>query len=174
MAEPVIPKKAKLFAGIITASGELALSAEAALVKKYGDIDFKTAKIPFVHTEYYGGMGRDLFRVFFSFRKLVRREDIVAIKLLTNRLEKKLSGRDKRTVNIDPGYLTLSNVFLASCKEYFHRAYIGEGVYLENEYRFVARRYEPWDWTYPDYRSREYLDFFHGVRRLYAQQLKDV
>ncbi|HNU91108.1 MAG TPA: DUF4416 family protein [Spirochaetota bacterium] len=174
MAEPIIPKKAKLFAGIITASGELALSAEVALVKKYGDIDFKTAKIPFAHTEYYGGMGRELFRIFLSFRKLVRREDIVAIKLFANRLEKRISEKGKRAINIDPGYLTLSNVYLASCKEYFHRAYLRDGVYLENEYRFVARRYEPWDWTYPDYRSREYLDFFHGVRRLYAQQLKDA
>jgi hypothetical protein len=172
MAEPVIPQRAKLFSGIITASGELAQSAEAALVKKYGDIDFKTAKIPFTHTEYYGGMGRDLFRVLLSFRKLVRREDIVEIKLFTNRLEKKLSGKDRRIVNIDPGYLTLSNVFLASCKEYFHRAYLRGGVYLENEYRFVARHYEPWDWTYPDYRQPEYLDFFHGVRRLYAQQVR--
>ena len=174
MAEPIIPKKAKLFANIITASGELALSAEVALVKKYGDIDFKTAKIPFAHTEYYGGMGRELFRIFLSFRKLVRREDIVAIKLFANRLEKRISEKGKRAINIDPGYLTLSNVYLASCKEYFHRAYLRDGVYLENEYRFVARRYEPWDWTYPDYRSREYLDFFHGVRRLYAQQLKDA
>ncbi len=172
MAEPLIPRRAKLFVGIITASGELAQSAEAALVKKYGEIDFKTVKIPFIHTEYYGGMGRDLFRVFLSFRKLVRREDIVDIKLFGNRLEKKLSGKEKRIINIDPGYLTLSNVFLASCKEYFHRAYLREGVYLENEYRFVARRYEPWDWTYPDYRSSEYLEFFHGVRRLYVQQIK--
>jgi hypothetical protein len=172
VAEPLIPRRAKLFVGIITASGELAQSAEAALVKKYGEIDFKTVKIPFIHTEYYGGMGRDLFRVFLSFRKLVRREDIVDIKLFGNRLEKKLSGKEKRIINIDPGYLTLSNVFLASCKEYFHRAYLREGVYLENEYRFVARRYEPWDWTYPDYRSSEYLEFFHGVRRLDVQQIK--
>ncbi len=28
------------------------------------------------------------------------------------------------------------------------------------------------DWTYPDYRQPEYLDFFHGVRRLYAQQVR--
>ncbi len=105
-------------------------------------------------------MGRDLFRVLLSFRKLVRREDIVEIKLFTNRLEKKLSGKDRRIVNIDPGYLTLSNVFLASCKEYFHRAYLREGVYLENEYRFVARHYEPWTGRIPITGSRSISTFF--------------
>lgn len=173
MSDPVIPPRAKFFAGMIANSEEYTAMAEKILCKKYGEIDFKTLRIPFDHTEYYSSMGLNLFRIFISFRRLLRREEIVKVKLLTNRLEKKFSEKGKRKINIDPGYLTLSNVYLATCKEFFHRTYISHGVYLENEYRYVAKRFEPWEWTYPDYRKREYLDFFYNVRNIYARQLKE-
>ena len=173
MALPTLPSRAKLFIGILTSSVELLDGAHAALEKKYGEIDFVTTKIPFTHTDYYGSIGTGLFKIFLSFRKLIRREDIVDIKLFTNRLETRLSGKGRRRINIDPGYLTLSNVFLASCKDFFHRTYLGKGVYLENEFRYVARKLEPWDWTYPDYRKTEYLNFFYNIPRLYHNQLKN-
>lgn len=172
MAEPIIPPRAKLFMGVLSGTDALQEQAEEALLKRFGEIDFKTMKIPFSHTDYYSALGSRIFRVFVSFKRLVRREDIVDIKLFTNRLEKKISGKGKRSVNIDPGYLTLSNVYLATCKEFFHRSYLARGVYLENEYRYVARRFQPWDWTCPDYRTPEYLDFFYNLRKIYARQLK--
>ncbi len=172
MAEPAIPPKAKLFTGIIVESEELLSEAEKILQKKYGNIDFKTMNIPFVHTEYYKNIGSNLFRIFISFEKLIKRDDIVKIKLFTNTLEKKLSKNEKRKINIDPGYLTLSNVYLASCKDFFHRVYLSKGVYLENEYRYVERLFQPWEWTYPDYKKTEYLNFFYNIRNIYYKQLK--
>lgn len=171
MAEPIIPKKAKLFIGIIFNSEEMLSGAEVILIKKYGEIDFRTLNIPFNHTGYYDEIGTGLYRVFFSFKKLIPRDEIAAVKLFTNKIEKKISGKDKRRINIDPGYLTLSNVFLASCKEYFHRAYVGKGIYLENEYRYVGKKFEFWDWTYPDYKKFEYLDFFYQIRKTYKIQI---
>jgi hypothetical protein len=172
MAEPVLPPKAKLFTGIIYLSEESLSAAEKTLIKKYGEIDFRTNKIPFSHTDYYSDMGSNLNRVFFSFKKLIPREKISDIKLFTNRLEKKVSGKDKRRINIDPGYMTLSNVFLASCKDFFHRVYLRDGVFLENEYRYVGREYKFWEWTYPDYKKFDYLEFFYGMRKIYKNQLK--
>ncbi len=172
MAEPVIPSRAKLFIGILTSREELFEDARKILEKKYGEIDFATAKIPFTHTSYYGSMGKNIYKVLFSFKKLIKREDIISIKLHTNKVEKKLSGRDKRLINIDPGYMTLSNVFLATCKDFFHRTYLAKGVFLENELKYVAKKFEPWEWTYPDYRKPEYMHFFYNVRRIYYNQLK--
>ncbi len=172
MAIPEIPPKAKLFTGMIANSNEIAEKAEIALIKRYGEIDFKTMKIPFNHTDYYNNIGINLFRIFMSFEKLIRREDIVDIKLYTNRLEEKVSGKDKRRINIDPGYLTLSNVYLASCKEYFHRTYLSKGIYLENEYKYMGKEYQPWEWTYPDYRKQDYLNFFYNIRGIYHRQLR--
>ncbi len=171
MAEPIIPVKAKLFIGILTNSDELLFMAEKKLLKKFGIIDFKTTKFPFSHTEYYSSMGKNLYKVLLSFKKTIKRAKIVNIKLYTNRLEKKLSNKEKRKINIDPGYLTLSNVYLASCKEFFHRVYLNRGVYLENEFRYVAKQYQPWEWTYPDYKKPEYLEFFHTVRGIYYKQI---
>ncbi|HOD13744.1 MAG TPA: DUF4416 family protein [Spirochaetota bacterium] len=171
MSEPVIPPRAKLFIGILFSSEEVLAAAEKPLMKKFGEIDFRTKSIPFIHTKYYSDMGAGQYKVFLSFKKLIRREDIVEIKLYTNKLEKRFSDNGVRKINIDPGYLTLSNVYLASCKEFFHRAYLRRGVYLENEYRYVAKRYQSWEWTYPDYQKPEYLYFFHEVRRLYHNQL---
>lgn len=171
MAEPMIPRKAKLFTGIIYNSEEILQAAEKSLTKKFGEIDYRSLHIPFTHTRYYDNIGGPLYRVFFSFRKLIPREKIADIKLFTNKLEKKVSGKEKRRINIDPGYLTLSNVFLASCKDYFHRVYIGKGVYLENEYRYVGKEYRFWEWTYPDYKKYEYLDFFYSIRNIYRKQL---
>ncbi len=172
MSEPVIPSKAKLFIGLLFSTEDILYGVEKILCKKFGDIDFRTKSIPFVHTKYYGDMGTAQFKVMLSFRKLIRREDIVEIKLYTNRLEKRFAENKIRKVNIDPGYLTLSNVYLATCKDFFHRTYIRKGIFLENEYRYVAKRYQPWDWTYPDYQKPEYLFFFHEVRRMYHNQIR--
>ncbi len=172
MSKPVIPEKAKLFIGILTNSEDHLQTAEKRLIKKYGDIDLRTGNIQFTHTEYYNTIGKNLFKVLFSFKKLINRENITEIKLNTNNLENFISKKGKRSINIDPGYLTLSNVFLASCKDYFHRVYLKRGVYLENELKFINKRYTAWDWTYPDYKKPEYMLFFHDMRRIYYQQLR--
>lgn len=173
MAQATTPVRSKLFIGILTASEDSLWLAEKYLVKKYGIIDFKTSNIPFIHTNYYNSIGNELSKVIVSFKKLIKREKIAEIKLYTNKLEKKISGNNKRKINIDPGYLTLSNVFLASCKDYFHRVYLSKGVYIENELKFMNKRYEAWEWTYPDYLKQEYLDFFYSIRKIYYKQIKN-
>ena len=172
MTKPDIPVRAKLFIGILTNSDELQWKAERRLERKYGEIDFKSTNIPFNHTDYYNSIGAKLYKVLLSFKKLVKRERITEIKLFTNNLEKIISGRNERKLNIDPGYLTLSNVYLASCKEYFHRIYLKKGIYLENELKYINKKYTPWDWTYPDYVKSEYLDFFYNIRRIYYNQIR--
>lgn len=171
MAEPIIPCKTKLFIGIIFSDESRLIASQSVLKKKFGEIDYQTHYLPFEHTSYYKSMGNELYKVFYSFKRLIDRERIVNIKLFTNRLERKFSEKDTRKINIDPGYLTLSNVFLATCKDYFHRVYIGKGVYLENEYKYLNKRYLPWEWTYPDYLKPEYIFFFHEMRKIYTSQL---
>lgn len=172
MAIAKIPEKAKLFIGYITEHSELADQAKKILAKKYGVIDIECQPIAFSHTKYYNNIGENLYKYFLSFKKLIKREDIVKIKLHTNKLEEKLSPSNKRIINIDPGYLTLSNIYLASCKEYFHRMYLNKGIYLENEFKYTAKKFVPWEWTYPDYLKKEYIDFFHEVRRTYYKQIR--
>jgi len=94
-------------------------------------------------------------------------------KLRTNELERKYSEGGRRKINLDPGYITESNLVLASTKAYNHRIYLKEGIYAEVTLIYRKKTgYEPLPWTYPDYRTRLALDFFGEVRRLYREELK--
>ena len=172
MAELTIPPKAKLFIGLLTSHDEVLFHVINILKKKFGVIDLQSEPIPFSHTDYYSTIGKNLYKVLIGFNRLIKREEIAKIKLFTNKVENKFLKNGNRTINIDPGYLTLSNVFLVSCKDYFHRIYIGRGIYAENEYRYVAKHYHPWEWTYPDYQKKEYLQFFETLRSIYYEQIK--
>ncbi len=172
MAEPLFPQPAKLFTGLLYPTSDIYIESVSALVLVFGNIDLESSEIPFANTGYYREIGYPLFRRFVSFQKLIDRESIVSAKLTANKIELASSNSGKRKVNIDPGYMTLANVFLASCKDYSHRIYLRDGVYLESEYRYSSGEYLFWPWTYPDYMQKSYTDFFLDMRRIYAKELK--
>jgi len=98
------------------------------------------------------------------------------MKILTNKLEKRICyecglGEDQRRVNLDPGYITLSKLVLATSKDYSHRVYLGAGIYAETTLRFEGGRWAPWPWTYPDYADCRYHKFFEQVREGYKVKL---
>lgn len=172
MATVNYPDKAKLVIGILTENQTIEKAVFDILLFQYGNADIISEAIPFEHSQYYDAIGKKLYKKLYSFECPIYREELTAIKLFTNSLEQRyLSENGERLINIDPGYITLSNLFLASCKEYYHRAYIGSGIYLENEYYYQDKAYRFWDWTYPDYKKDEYLDFFHTMRKIYKAQL---
>jgi hypothetical protein len=92
------------------------------------------------------------------------------------RLERPLAGETPapqapRVVNIDPGYLTLSKVVLATTKDYSHRLYLRDGIYAEVTLHYESGVWRPWPWTYRDYASGQYSEFFERVRESLKQQL---
>ncbi len=171
MSDMVIPAKAKFFVSIIYSSDDILSDLEKRLIKKFGIIDYRTRSFPYVSGEFFRDKGPAQHRVFLSFVKLMKRERIVSVKKYTTGLEQRFMKQERQGAKIDPGYLTLSNVFIATGRDYFHRAYIGKGVYLENEYRYVGKRYQPWEWTPPDLHKPENVFFFHEIRVLYQRQL---
>jgi hypothetical protein len=70
----------------------------------------------------------------------------------------------ERPVNLDPGLLRLDSVVLASTKPAGQRIYLGSGVHAEVTLIYDKGGYRPLPWTYPDFRSREYLDYFERLR----------
>ena len=169
MAAPCFPSKVKLFVGFIFEDEDILQAAIEILHKSFGTIDTVSDKIPFVNTEYYSEIGNNLCKKFISFEALINREEISSIKILTNDIELTESGI--RKINIDPGYMTLSNVFLASCKDFYHRVYVGKGVFIENEYRYTDGKFKFWEWTYPDYKQEEYTNYFMHIRNIYKMGL---
>ncbi len=158
----------KLIAGLIFRDEDAAEKAKSSLERRFGKIDFESPVLPFLHTDYYQGeFGVNLKRQFLSFQKLIDPENLSRIKITTNKIEKRLSRDNKRRINIDPGYLDLSKLVLATTKDYSHRIYLKQGIYAEVTLFYQNREFKPSNWTYPDYRSPEYAEIFNKIRSLY-------
>lgn len=166
MGRPKPPHKVKLFAGFLFNNPEIYKKAKAILSQKFGPVDFESRPLPFDYTDYYREeFGPDLIRIFTGFSRLIAPESLSRVKLITNSVEAKLSKAGKRTVNIDPGYIDMGRLILASTKDYSHRIYLGKGIYVEITLIYHDKSYRPCPWTYPDYRSAEYAEIFNSMRQ---------
>ena len=105
-------------------------------------------------------------RTFIFFKDLINRAEIADIKLRTNDIETSLSIDGRRKVNLDPGYLTLANVILATTKGYSHRIYLGKGIYGEVTllYREKDKTFVPNIFTYSDYQDKKCIEMFIKAR----------
>jgi hypothetical protein len=166
----------KLFCGLICREMDTAREVSKSLTKAFGQLDYESEVFDFDHTEYYRSeMGERLIRKFISFEQLIDPGKLADTKLKTIEIEKKFADRledeYRRNINIDPGYMELSKVVLASTKNYSHRIYIGKGIFAEvtlirkdNKFKFLP-------WTYPDYANPITLDFFENMRQILKNQL---
>ncbi len=167
------PEPVKLIAGLL--ARELGLLEQAAerLQQAFGALEAVSRPVPFTYTRYYAQeLGSHPWRQFLAFSVLIDPGDLAAVKLRTNELERTWAGDGLRPVNIDPGYISLSKLVLASTKNHWHRIYIGLGVYAEVTLPFRQGAFRPQEWTYPDYRAPEHLAFFTATRERYHRQLR--
>ena len=172
MGEIREPQPVKVFVGVLTANIHILPELKEALEQKLGPVTLQSEVLDFNYTDYYEAeMGPALKRVFLAFQRLVNPEALVELKLFTNGLEQNLAQNGKRTVNLDPGYLTPARVVLASTKDFGHRLYLGKGIYGEVTLMYQKKDFRALPWTYPDYRSEAYLRFFRELRRVYLAQL---
>ena len=108
-------------------------------------------------------------------------------KLLTNQIETKL-GMELvnagtiphgvvRPINIDPGYVSMTKLVLASTKNREHRIYLRDGIYAEVTLAFRDQDWQPMPWTYADYQRRDVRDFLKLARSRFsvavAQRLRN-
>ncbi|HSO66345.1 MAG TPA: DUF4416 family protein, partial [Desulfatirhabdiaceae bacterium] len=94
------------------------------------------------------------------------------IKILTNTIESDMSEHDRRTVNIDPGYLLRERFVLATGKNYAHRIHIGNGVYADLTLLYQNGGFQTLPWTYPDYAQQNIQKYLIMVRRKYIEDMK--
>lgn len=168
------PEPVKLIVGFIFKDGPSLVRAKTLLEKRFGRIDFESQTLPFIHTNYYSQeFGTGLFKKIVSFCKPIDPGKLAEIKIFTNKIEGMMARNKKRLINIDPGYLDLAKLILASTKDYIHRIYLGKGIYAEKTLFYKGKTYRAWEWTYPDYRTPEYIAIFNDIRQLYANQIKD-
>lgn len=160
-----------LFVGIFGQDQSLFEEISKIMERKFGPICGRSELFDFIHTDYYTEeMGPNLKKIFYVFERPIPPQKLVDIKLYTNRLEARFSKKEKgimrRQVNLDPGYLSLNKVVLASTKDYSHRLYLGKGIYGEVTLFYKDKIFNPFPWTYPDYKTAGYINFFNQMRKL--------
>ena len=174
MSIPRQAKPAKLVVGLLLQHRHLVGELSIELSSLFGDIDMISAWMPFDYTSYYESeMGTPLYRRVLAFDNLIQQNDLAAIKLATNHIERKFSNNGKRRVNIDPGYMLHERFVLASGKNFSHRIYLGDGIYADLTLLYAKGQFQKLPWTYPDYADRPMLKILEQVRTKYILDISN-
>jgi hypothetical protein len=178
MAEPSTPDPVLLVVAAFSRHADALARGRAELEREYGPAGIVAEPFLFDETGYYEPtMGPGLLKQFLAFRDLVRPDGLAMIKLRTNALESQLAGLGRfpevRPLNLDPGVLSLGKLVLATTKDQAHRIYLRDGIFAEVTLRYHDGAFEPWPWTYADYRRPEVHAFLRAARAYYRERLRE-
>lgn len=164
----------KLFYAILFNDESTLFKAKEKLILSHGDIDLESPVFRFDYTSYYEReMGKEIKRIFYCFKNLIKPDELADIKIRSNEAELSFSDENRqRTINLDPGYMTLAKIVLASAKDNIQRIYIKNGIYEEITLYYKNDTFNAFDWTFPDYRE-SYIPFFNSMRNRCKSQLKN-
>ncbi len=145
----------------------------------WGPVVLESPPFEFVETDYYTAtMGTDLRKSFLVLGDPIDVGGLADWKRTTNDWESEFtrmgSHPEPRPLNLDPGYLTLSKLVLASTKNHAHRIYLRDGIYAELTLQFRRGSWQPLPWTYPDYRRADFHHFFDQVRQHLQRLAREV
>jgi len=173
MSNPCDADDVKLISSLFSSRQTLIDRVIGELEETFGPTDWISPELLFDRTKYYAKeLGWPLYRRFISFQTLIQPDDIIEIKLATNEVEKRYLQDGKRQINIDPGYISLERLILATGKNYTHRIYLSKGIYADLSLIFHRGSYRRLEWTYRDYADPEVIDYFNDVRERYKKQIR--
>jgi hypothetical protein len=146
--------------------------------ENWGTIAHQSPVFEFTQTAYYRpSMGTDLRKVFFAFGRPLDPAELADVKHQTNAWEEEYRATaavaEARPLNLDPGYLTLAKLVLASTKDHSHRVYLRDGIYAEVTLYYSRRRWQAREWTYADYQRADYQEFFSRCRDWLYERLRE-
>ncbi len=169
------PKPVKLVLPMLSADVTLFREIEPELAARWGPLDYRSPPLPFGYTDYYAHeLGAPISRIFVAFERLIDPARLAEIKCATNALEQTWAVDGRRRINLDPGYLTQAKLVLATTKDQAHRIYVGQGIYAEVTLSYRDGAWLALPWTYPDYRSAEYLRILNELHRIYVARLRET
>ncbi len=161
--------KNRLVMGILLSSRDLLAELIARLEALYGPVVGASTIRVFVQSSYYDGeMGAKPLRLWLAFGTLVDPSRLAAIKIETGVLEDAYrSESGSRTVNLDPGLLSLTSLVLATTKGRTHRIALSDGIWADLTLIWSKGGFVALEWTYADYRDQ-------GVRNLLGQWREEL
>jgi hypothetical protein len=172
MGIPVAPPGVRRIAGLLASSPALLAEAQQAVSEAIATVTASTVAQRWTASRYYEpDMGSEIWRQYLVMDGLIPPDELAALKLATNTLELHWCSPGRRPVNIDPGYVDLNRLVLASTKDAAHRIYIGRGIYAEVTLRYVEGAFVSLPHTYSDYALPTTREFFTRVRAAYRSAL---
>lgn len=171
MGLPTPPPPALLIVAVWSRYEAAFFWARERAIEAWGPVALASPLFPFTETDYYAStMGPDLKKTFLVFERKIELTTLVDLKLQTNAWEVEYADlgqhAEPRPLNLDPGYLTLAKLVLASTKDHAHRIYLERGIYAEVTLYYKNRAWQAREWTFADYRRPEYHAFFQQARNL--------
>ncbi len=167
------PEPVKYFAAVLWRDDDSLASGTQRLVATFGDIDHVGPDRPFDMTDYYEAeMGASLKRRLVSFVALRSPQKLTAAKHACIEIESALAGENGRTVNLDVGYLDHNKIVLASVKAAGQKIYLSDGIYADLVARYGQGKYQPFAWTFPDFKDGRYDSELGVLRECYLTQIK--
>jgi hypothetical protein len=159
------------FTALLAADKSVYTAVELMLIDMFGDPIRRLEPQSFAHTRYYENeMGSNLLKGFLGFKPPFKINTLPQRKIQTRSIEWKTGVYRKnwfqRSVNIDPGYVSLYHAALATSKNFSHRFYLGKGVYGELTLLYRKDGWEELPWTYPDYKLSSVKGFLTECRNL--------
>ncbi|MBN1603335.1 MAG: DUF4416 family protein [Chitinispirillaceae bacterium] len=174
MAEPLPPFPVKFFIAALYCDSDALERAKTLLIAEWGRIDYFGQDRVFDVTGYYDEeMGSPQIRQIMTFETLQEPTLLVPMKIRCNELEKKCISEGKRVVNLDAGYLDHNKVILASAKEAGQKVYLDNGIYADLAGRYKSGKYQPFEWSFPDFKDGRYDQELCQIRSIYLRQLKE-
>lgn len=143
----------------------------------WGTILFESEPFDFVETRYYEStMGADLKKRLFAFEMPFEPSRLPEIKHQTNAWELDFAQSaglaEPRPLNLDPGYITLAKLVLASTKDHSHRLYLSDGIFGEVTLYYSRGAWQSREWTYADYRRPDVQAFLTQCREWLHERLR--
>jgi hypothetical protein len=174
VAGPQFPDPVKLLVAILWSDPAPLQQAVQRLEETWGPIDFAGPDRLFDVTDYYAAeLGPMLKRRLIAFDRLVPPESIRQAKLRCNAIEGELAPAGRRQVNLDIGYLDHNKLVLASAKNAGQKIHLGDGIYADLIGRWKAGWYQPFEWSFLDFKDGRYDGELAAIRRRYLEQLRN-
>ncbi|WP_338669976.1 DUF4416 family protein [Pseudodesulfovibrio methanolicus] len=123
----------------------------AELEQRFGPFD-SSEEFAFDETDYYNDeLGAPITRRLIAFDELRPLDELADIKLWTNAVEQRFAADGRRRFNLDPGFLTLQRLVLATGKNFSHRIYLRDGIWADLTLIWQRGHWVDFPWTFPDY-----------------------
>ena len=165
------------------ATSEALELGKARAVERFGKIAKESAPYRFdSFTQYYAKeMGDALPKSFWVFENLIQPDELASIKRETNDWEAEIGASlfaagkapTPRPLNLDPGYIELGKLILASTKDHAHRIYLRDGIFAETTLMYAQKEWRALPWSYADYQDPTNQAFFSECREYLKTRLRN-